>query len=139
MDTKISVKTILALSVFVGAIFINFTMPPVQNPKWVVPDDAKAMVNPLEITDDDLEYAEEIYSKHCQSCHGKEGLGDGTKAAELDSPTGDFSMEEFQAQTDGELYYKTTEGRDEMPTFKKKIADDEDRWLLVYYLRTFAE
>ncbi len=53
--------------------------------------------------------------------------------------SGDFSMEEFQVQTDGEIFWKTTEGRDDMPTFKKKVPSDEDRWLMVNYIRTLAE
>lgn len=131
-------KLISALMVFISTvIFVSFV--PVQDNPWKVPDSAKNMENESEADEEGLAIAKELYSKHCKSCHGKEGLGDGTKAEELDTPAGDFSAEEFQAQTDGELFYKTTEGRDDMPTFKKKIPDDEDRWLIVHYLRTFAE
>jgi len=52
---------------------------------------------------------------------------------------GDFSAEEFQEQTDGTLFYKMTNGRDDMPNFEKKIVDEEDRWLIVNYLRTLKE
>jgi len=52
---------------------------------------------------------------------------------------GDFSAEEFQEQTDGTLFYKMTNGRDDMPSFVKKIVDEEDRWLIVNYLRTLEE
>ena len=75
----------------------------------------------------------------CKSCHGSKGLGDGPKSKELDTPSGDFSLKEFQAQTDGELFYKIQTGRDDMPSFKKKITDDEDIWNLVNYMRTFAK
>ncbi|RLD80278.1 MAG: cytochrome c, partial [Bacteroidetes bacterium] len=39
----------------------------------------------------------------------------------------------------GGLYYKGIIGRDEMPSFEKKISSKEDRWLLVNYLRTLKE
>jgi mono/diheme cytochrome c family protein len=52
---------------------------------------------------------------------------------------GDFSSEAFQKQSDGALFYKTTIGRDDMPEFAKKIPDDEDRWLVVNYMRALAE
>ena len=111
-----------------------------QNKDWVVPDSANKMKNPTDPDDeDDLDIGKTLYDKHCKSCHGKEGLGDGPKASELDSDAGDFSSEEFQSQTDGALLYKTTEGRDDMPSFAKKIASEEDRWLVVNYMRTFAE
>lgn len=139
MKTKNSLKFFLASIIFIGALFFNCSMTLVQDSGWIVPEKAKQMANPVEIDDEDLSIAKGLYSKHCKSCHGKEGLGDGPKAAELDTPSGDFTAEDFQVQTDGEIFYKTTEGRDDMPSFKKKIANDEDRWLLVHYLRTMTE
>jgi mono/diheme cytochrome c family protein len=111
-----------------------------QSGEWVVPDEAKNVKNPTDATDEEnMEIGEELYMKHCKSCHGKEGLGDGSKASEIDGDLGDFTEEGFQAQTDGTLFYKITNGRDDMPNFDKKIADEEDRWLVVNYVRTLAE
>ncbi len=107
--------------------------------EWVVPAKYKAMANPAVDNTADLPIGKALYNKHCKSCHGKEGFGDGAKAGGLDTPCGDFSSEEFHSQTDGELFYKTTFGRDEMPAFDKIIKDPEDRWLIINYLRTFKE
>ncbi len=106
---------------------------------WEVPEKYVNMENPTSSDKESLRYGKSLYSKHCKSCHGKEGLGDGPKAAQLDTPSGDFTEEDFQAQSDGAIFYKTREGRDDMPTFKKKISDTEDVWLIVNYLRTLAE
>ena len=76
-----------------------------------------------------------LYSKHCKSCHGTMGKGDGTKAKQLDTFPGDFSKEEFHAQSDGDMYYKSFVGRDEMPNFEKKITDEEERWAIITYMR----
>lgn len=92
-----------------------------------------------DFTEENLEIGEELYMKYCKSCHGKEGYGDGSKAAELEGDLGDFSSEEFHGQTDGSLFYKISEGRDDMPGFTKKIPDEEDRWLIVNYVRTLEE
>ena len=98
------------------------------------------MQNPTDASNaEDLSVGKNLYMQHCKSCHGKEGLGDGSKAEELDTPSGDFSSEEMQAQTDGEIFYKTKEGRDDMPSFSKKIPDDEDIWLIVNFVRTLEE
>ena len=51
----------------------------------------------------------------------------------------DLTSEEVQAQNDGELYYKSIIGRDEMPSFEKKIKGEEDRWMVINYMRTLAE
>ena len=68
----------------------------------------------------------------------KSGLGDGPKARMLDTFAGDFSGAFFQNQTDGEHFYKTKEGRDEMPGYDKKLTD-EDIWNIVNYMRTFKK
>ncbi len=131
-------KTIVSMVV---AIFImyGFEISSDQEKEWIVPDAAKNMANPTDASDEEnIEIGEEIYMKHCKSCHGKTGLGDGPKSEELDTPSGDFSTD-ITDQTDGELFYKIKEGRDDMPEFSKKIPDDEDVWLVVDFLRTLAE
>jgi mono/diheme cytochrome c family protein len=66
-------------------------------------------------------------------------LGDGSKAAQLKTQPSDFSKPAFQGQTDGSLYYKVSEGREDMPSFKKKIPDTEDIWNLVNYMRSLKK
>ncbi len=106
--------------------------------EWVVPEKYQNMKNPTN-PDEDLAIGKSLYSKHCQSCHGKEGYGDGKKANEVEGDLGDFSSPEFQSQSDGALFYKTSFGRNDMPEYTKKMPDDEDRWLIVNYMRTLAE
>jgi mono/diheme cytochrome c family protein len=74
---------------------------------------------------------------HCRSCHGKTGLGDGSKAFELESDVKDFTSKTFKSQSDGSIYFKIIIGRDEMPSFDKKIREEEDRWMLVNYVKSF--
>lgn len=134
-------KTIKILS-FVGLItflFFSFSLL-VDQDEWVVPDEYKTMSNPTDKADkENMAIGKSLYNKHCKSCHGKEGYGDGPKADEQEGELGDFSTAEFQNQTDGELFYKTTFGRDDMPKYTKKIPNDEDRWLVVSYMRTLKE
>ena len=40
--------------------------------------------------------------------------------------------------TDGELFYKISEGKKPMPVFKNKLSE-EQRWELVFLIRSFAE
>lgn len=107
---------------------------------WVVPANYKTMKNPTDATDkENLKIGKELYTKHCSSCHGKSGLGDGSKASELNGDLGNFSSAKFQKQTDGELFYKLIDGRDDMPGFKKKLPSEEDRWLVINYIRTLKK
>ena len=130
LNISLSVVAVAALSLFLVA----FTIP---QEKWVVPEKYKNMENEYAGEDEDG-IGEELYDQHCKSCHGKEGFGDGTKAKELETELRDLTSDEVQSQTDGELYYKAIIGRDEMPNFEKKIRDEEERWMVINYLRSLA-
>jgi mono/diheme cytochrome c family protein len=115
---------------------VGFTV--IQDP-WPVPEKNQKMVNPVKSDAESLATGKAIWAKHCQSCHGKAGKGDGSKAAQLKTPTGDFTKADFHKQSDGSLFYKTAEGRDDMPGFKKKIPDQDEMWAVVNYMRTFKK
>ena len=136
---KTYLKSILAFSaiaVFTLAL-VSFTSPQSMD-DWDVPAKYKSMENKYAGEDEDG-IGEDLFKQHCRSCHGKEGYGDGTKAKELETEMRDLTSEEVQAQSDGELYYKSIIGRDEMPSFEKKIRDDEDRWMVINFMRAIAE
>ena len=106
---------------------------------WSAPAKAEKTSNPVKGDATSLKEGKALWSKHCQSCHGKTGLGDGNKAAQLETDPGDFSTGTFQGQSDGSLFYKISEGRDDMPSFKKKVEDDEEIWNIVNYIRTLKK
>ena len=97
------------------------------------------MKNPVAADAASIAEGKALYATHCKSCHGAKGLGDGPKATNLKTEAGDFSKSDFQAQTDGTIFYKTSEGRDDMPSFKKKLPDAEDRWNLVNFVKTLKK
>jgi len=132
-------KTLLFFVIISGLVSISFTAIEHNQQKkpWPVPDNYKKMKNPVASDKESLSSAKSLWATHCKSCHGTKGLGDGSKAAQLKTEPGDFSKADFQNETDGVLYYRLTEGRDDMPSFKKKIPDADDRWSLVNYMRTF--
>ena len=76
------------------------------------------------------------YNRHCVSCHGKKGLGDGVMSKTLKTSPGNLSTAEFQKHTDGEIYYLSFVGVSERPDFTKLIPNEEDRWAVVNYVRT---
>ena len=118
----------------IGAFFCAFTMQQ-QVKKWDAPASAKSIKNPSKASAESLAEGKTLYAKHCKSCHGVKGKGDGPKAENLDVSCKDFTKPDFKKQSDGEIYWKVTNGRDPMPTFKSKASDDE-RWELVNYIKT---
>jgi len=125
-----SVIIVLSLTVF-------FVYAHAQAPAWQVPAKYTSMKSPLPANKDNLANGKDLYKKNCNSCHGSAGLGDGPKAATLDASCGDFSTAKFQGQSDGTLFFMMSEGKGKMPAFKKTIPEDNDRWAIVQYLRTF--
>jgi len=130
-----------ALAIIVmGAFLMSFTAPPQQKTApWTIPAKYKSMKNPHAGDKATIAAGKMAWAKHCKSCHGAMGLGDGPKAKQLKSWVGDFSTKAFQGGTDGELYYKSFVGRDEMPNFEKKITDEEERWAIVNFMRTMGK
>jgi mono/diheme cytochrome c family protein len=110
-----------------------------QQDPWTVPTKYQKMENPYSDATDNENIGRILYSKHCKSCHGTKGKGDGNKAESIDTPIGDFTDGSVKNQKDGALYYKSFTGRDDMPSFEKKIKDEEERWLIINYIRTLGE
>ena len=133
-------KILFILAIGMGLTSISFTVINNGQPKpWKVPDNFKNMKNPIASNATSIADGKALWSTHCKSCHGAKGLGDGSKAAQLKTEPGDFSKAIVQSQTDGELFYKLSEGRDDMPNFKKKMPEADERWSLVNFMRTFKK
>jgi mono/diheme cytochrome c family protein len=124
---------------FIGAALLIISATLAAQPKpWVVPDNFKTMKNPVATSEVSTKAGLALYTKNCASCHGKAGLGDGVKARAIKTFPGDFSKADFQSLTDGEIYYKTKNGRGDMPKYDGKITDTEI-WNVVNYLRTLKK
>ncbi len=81
-----------------------------------------------------------LYSRHCASCHGAEGRGDGPGAAGLPVPPADLTAEHLWAHDDGEMFgwltqgIEAPDGRQAMPGFEDVLSEDQ-RWALIDYVR----
>ena len=127
---------LIANAVLIIAIFSFSMTNKTSQDDWPVPSKYTKMVNPYADTKDSEQIGKRLYAVHCKSCHGTKGLGDGPKSKELTTKVGDFISSDFKAQADGDLYYKSFVGRDEMPSFEKKINEEEDKWLLINYIKS---
>jgi mono/diheme cytochrome c family protein len=131
---------VLAISgVFVLAFLIAPEISPAADAdKWLAPVASQGKKNPVAGDATALQNGKKIYEKECASCHGKKGLGDGPKAVDLSKTPGNLTTGEFKGQTDGEIFWKITQGKKPMPSFKNAYTDDE-RWGVVDYVRSFAK
>lgn len=106
---------------------------------WAAPARERARANPLPDSPEAVARGRALFRRHCTSCHGQTGKGDGPASAEAR----DLTDPAVQARlTDGEISWKIGTGRkkdDEMvmPSFARQIGE-QDRWRLVRYVRTLA-
>jgi mono/diheme cytochrome c family protein len=129
-------KTVFVLLLAVIAAAIVYVV--LDNRPWIVPEEAKQRQNPLQPSDAALPSARSVYSEKCASCHGDTGKGDGPDASSHEPAPSNFTdVNLMHAVTDGELFYKITEGHRPMPSFKKRLTE-EQRWRLVLLIRSFA-
>ena len=103
---------------------------------WVVPEEARTVENPVAATDGALAAGKTAYQARCASCHGDAGKGDGRATRFIRPAPADFATEEARDRmTDGEIFYKITEGKKPMPGMARTLTEEE-RWQVVHYVRT---
>jgi mono/diheme cytochrome c family protein len=106
---------------------------------WVVPEEVKKLKNPIAPTESTLKAAKGIYMDECAECHGEHGKGDGPKAMmHTPAPADLTDAGRMNTVTDGEIFYQISEGRKPMPSFKKRLTEDQ-RWGLVLFVRSFSQ
>jgi mono/diheme cytochrome c family protein len=103
--------------------------------EWKAPASAKGLKNPVARADA-LKIGRALFEENCVICHGKSGKGDGEAAAAMNPKPKSLLAQGIQAQSDGELFWKITEGRDAMPPWK--AYSEKERWSLVHFIRSLA-
>jgi len=105
---------------------------------WKIPESAKQLKNPLPPSDAALKDIRPIYLDKCSVCHGDSGKGDGHDASRYDPrPTNFTDAQHINTVSDGELFYKISEGHKPMPSFRKRLSEVQ-RWQLVLTIRSFT-
>ena len=131
---------ILATCMFVVLILTGCTSGEVEEVRdYNIPAADASLVNPIPADDASLANGEELYRKSCLNCHGEEGRGDGLAAGNLDPQPVDFRAEFVKELSDGELYYIISNGIEDTAMQAWGFFDEERRWHLVNYIRSFQE
>ena len=133
---KIKNFVLILVTLTIAVIFMSSFM---QQKPWVIPDKYKSMKNPVKSSATSISDGKYTYDNHCKSCHGNKGKGDGVKAKTLKTIVNDLTAPKAQEVTDGEMYYQSFIGRDEMPNFEKKIPEETDRWDVINYVRSLKK
>jgi mono/diheme cytochrome c family protein len=137
---------VLTLLPFLAAIAParQATTTPADDP-YEVPDAARDRRNPVVRSDETLRLAQVLWQKHCLTCHGAEGRGDGPNARLHERRKGhaprNLTNPKVQENlTDGEIFWRISkgiveEGKIIMPAYEQKVPLEMQRWQLVILVR----
>lgn len=112
--------------------------PPGQNAcaPWEAPARQAKVPNPLPASDAVIAQGRKIYQAQCLVCHGPKGNNDGPgKDVMQCAPR--LSDAAMWRKTDGELFWKISQGRTSMPAWKNTLTEQE-RWSVIHFVRTLA-
>jgi mono/diheme cytochrome c family protein len=100
------------------------------DPNWKPPAGAAARANPLVARPSAAAGGRKLFARECVECHGQDARGLEKKHS------ADLLLPVVQAQSDGALFWKITNGNPDrgMPSFSK--FPELQRWQLVLYIRT---
>ena len=124
-------KLVTAVVAGAALILVAGTLGVSAQGPWVAPPEAKSLKNPVKGVGD----AKKLVETNCVTCHGASGHGDGPAAAALPPPKpANWTSDAVQKQSDGEIFWKITNGRGAMPPWKH--LPEKERWEIVNYIRT---
>jgi mono/diheme cytochrome c family protein len=130
------VADLLTLGLALGVVFETGVLHAAVD-SWTPPAQDAARQNPVVVNANSIAQGKGIYEKECLSCHGAGGKGDGRKADTLEVKPSDLSKPRVSAQPDGVLFWKISEGKTPMPSFRSKLASQE-LWAVINYVRTLG-
>jgi len=104
---------------------------------WTAPALEKSKKNPLPAGAKAVADGKKIAQVNCVTCHGAGGKGDGAAAAALNPKPADWTSARVQTDSDGELFWKISNGRGAMPPWKH--LPENERWAVIQFIRTLKK
>ena len=141
MESKQNLKLTVISKVLSAAIIIGTMMTSNHasaQGKWVAPSSANELKNPVAGDAAALKEGKALYQSYCSPCHGEKGKGDGVAGGALSPKPANHSSALVQNQTDGAIFWKLTEGRGAMASYKAALTEKQ-RWSLVCFIRTLKK
>ena len=108
-----------------------------QSSDWKAPPSVVNRPNPVPANANTIALGQKLFAGNCLTCHGPAGKGDGPGAAALEKKPADLTARIKAGATDGELFWKISEGRSPMISWKGSLSETQ-RWELVNYIKTLA-
>jgi len=124
------------LYIIISLALVSFIGISTQEDRWKAPTKAKELKNPVKTSEkaESVKRGAKIFKTRCMICHGTQGKGDGIGGKALTPKPQNLTLKMVQSQTDGELFWKITNGRNDMIKWGP-ILSEQQRWDVVNYVR----
>jgi mono/diheme cytochrome c family protein len=100
--------------------------------------EAASLKNPIVSSRETIDKGKALYRRHCASCHGVGGKGDGGQALSGGEPSDLTDGRWDTGSTDGEIFVAIRDGLSaDMLAYKDRLKDNQ-MWTLVVYLRSLG-
>jgi mono/diheme cytochrome c family protein len=106
--------------------------------RWEAPASANELKNPFKGDAASVVEGKKIFVATCAVCHGETGKGNGAASVALMPHPANFLSIEIENESDGSIFWKLTEGKPPMASYKTLLTDDQ-RWKLVTFIRNLEE
>ena len=121
----------LALAAFSVALFVAVAVGQ-RNAE------AAKLKNPVAADPASVEDGKKLYSRHCASCHGPAGKGDGGMALSGGTPANLTDETWDHGSSDGEIFIVIRDGTStDMESYKEKLTEKQI-WNLVNFIRSIG-
>jgi mono/diheme cytochrome c family protein len=125
------------LIIVLSLALFSFVGMNIQADRWKAPEEAKDIKNPVKKNDRGVSAVKgkKIFKTRCMICHGPKGIGNGPGGKALAPKPQNLTLPMVKSQTDGELFWKVSNGRNAMIKWGPILSESE-RWDVINYVRT---
>lgn len=135
-NSRLARRRASVLAFIIFAIITSGLIVEAQEPRRNI--EAQKLKNPVPSGAESIEAGKKLYQRHCSSCHGPQGKGDGSLALSGGTPS-DFTDETWDyGSTDGEIFVVIRDGvSSDMLSYKEKL-DEKQIWQVVNFIRSIG-
>lgn len=98
---------------------------------WKAPKNEADKKNPLIATPENILSGKNLYLDLCSICHGEDALGAGEMGHNPAVPPN--LLKRLKEHSEGDFFWKIKTGRNDMPSFKEDL-DDQEIWQILLFL-----